>query len=266
MRTNFLRFSQIVAIIFYFTFSIYAQDAAVSDPAAEEIIKKAVAKLGGERYLNVKSQITRGKFSVIKSGTVSSFQSFIDVMVYPDKERTDFKGGGSKTVQVNTGQNGWVFDGDMEMIKDQTDVQVANFKRGIRTSLDNLLRGHWRGQAIVRYAGKRQASLGKRNDVIELIYNDGFKVEFEFAADDATPAKAIYSRINLADEEVKEEDRYAQFIMTGGIATPYIIDRTTNGQPSSRINVESVEFNKNIPNEIFEKPSNIKAFKKDLKL
>jgi hypothetical protein len=238
---------------------------AINDKAAA-VIAKAVQSLGGERYLNVRTQVGKGKFSVLRDGGVVSFQSFVDVIVFPDKERTEFRGGGSRITQVNTGDTGWIFDGDQELIKVQTDVQVANFKQAIRTSLDNLLRGYWKGEAEVSYVGKRPATLGKRNEVVKLVYKDGFTVEFEFAADDGLPQKAIYMRKNVDGEDIKEEDRYAQFIDINGIKAPFIIDRHTDGKPSSRINYESIEFNKNIPESIFLKPSNAKSAKKNLDL
>ena len=176
---------------------------------AEEIINKAVQRLGGERYLKVTSQVSRGRFSVIRDGVIVSFQSFIDVIVYPDKERTEFKGNKNKFVQTNVGSTGWTFDSDYELIKVQTDAQIENFHRGIRVSLDTLLRGGWKGKGQIEYAGKRQASLGKRNDVVRLKYEDGLTIDFEFA-DDGTPMKASYKKANAEGEETTEEDRYAQ--------------------------------------------------------
>ena len=246
---------------------VNAVDAQTPAPSsqAEAVFQKAVRNLGGEKYLNVKSQIGRGKFSIFKDNVLVSFQNFVDVIFFPDKERTEFKGGSGRTVQVNVGDAGWVYDGETEKVKEQNDAQVQNFKQGIRTSLDNLLRGKWRGEAEMSYIGKRAATLGKRNDVIKLTYKDGFVVEFEFAADDGLPMKAIYRRTNSDNEDVKEEDRYAQFVDIAGVRTPFIIDRFTNGVPSSRINYESVEFNKAIPDSVFAKPSNPKEAKKDMK-
>ncbi|MEP7038944.1 MAG: energy transducer TonB [Acidobacteriota bacterium] len=236
------------------------------DEKAEAIIKKAVENLGGEKYLNAKSQIGRGKFSSLSAGTIASFQNFIDVIVFPDKERTEFKSGGSKTVQTNFGKNGWIFDGDALTIKDQTEEQINNFKRGVRTGLDNLLRGNWRKEGTkLDYVGRRQASLGKRNDVVKLTFDDDFTVEFEFS-DEGVPMKSIYKRTNADNEEIKEEDRYAQFVDIGGIKTPFIIDHYSNDAHTSRINFESVEFNKPVSDSIFTKPSNVKDLKKDLKL
>ena len=233
---------------------------------AEEILQKAVKSLGGSNYVQIKTQIGRGKFSTIREGAVISFQTFVDVLVFPDKERTEFKGGGSRTVQVNTGSTGWVYDGDQDLIKVQNAGQIANFKRGIQTSLDNLLRGYWKGNADLAYIGKRPATLGKRNDVVKLTYKDGFAVEFEFASDDGLPQKAIYKSKGADDEDGTEEDDYAQFLDIGGVKSPFIIDRVVGGKPSSRINYESLDFNKPIPDSIFAKPATTKELKKDMKL
>jgi hypothetical protein len=251
-----------IALIFLVSF---AASQTQPDDRAQTIVAKAVKIMGGDRYLQVRSQVGRGRYSIIRENSVVSSQTFLDVIVFPDKERTEFKSGGSKTIQTNSGKSGWIFDSDAESIRDQNDAQVENFRRGIRVSLDNLLRGYWKGEAELSYVGKRSATLGKRNDVIKLTYKDGFIIEFEFA-DDGTPAKAIYKRISADNSEVTEEDRYAQFIEIGGITTPFIIDRFTNGAQNSRINYETVEFNKTIPDAIFSKPSNLKELKKDLKL
>lgn len=259
MKTVSLIAMSFIAVVFVST------TTAQSKPDAQSIVSKAVQIMGGDRYLQVKTQIGRGRFSVIRENMVASSQIFMDVIVFPDKERTEFRSGGSKTIQTNSGKTGWIFDSDAESLRDQNVDQVENFRRGVRVSLDNLLRGYWKGEAELSYVGRRPATLGKRNDVIKLTYNDGFVIEFELA-DDGTPAKAIYKRKAVDDSEVTEEDRYAQFIDVGGIKSPFIIDRFTNGAQNSRINYETIEFNKPVQDAIFSKPSNLKELKKDLKL
>lgn len=229
------------------------------------VIDRAVSALGGQRYLNVTSQVSRGKFSLMRDGGVVSFQSFLDIIVFPDKERTEFKTGGSRSVQVNVGDTGWIYDNDVEVIKDQTEVQLASFKRGIRTSIDHLLRGGWKGDAELSYVGRRAATLGKRNEVVKLKYSDGFEVEFEFAVDTGLPQKAVYTRIAQGGEMTVEEDRYAQYVDNAGIRSPFIIDRYTDGKQASRINFESIEYNRRIPDSVFKKPANVKEAKKDVR-
>ena len=101
---------------------------------------------------------------------------------------------------------------------------------------------------------------------MKVTYKDGLVVEYEFASEDGLPQKGMHSRMNGDNEEIKEVDRYAQFIDVGGIKTPFIIDRFTDGVQTSRINYQTVEYNKTIPDSIFDKPANVKEVKKDLKL
>ncbi len=266
---NFL-ISFCAVLVLFAQESVNAQDNVEPEPQprtaeAEAVLKRAIATLGGDRYLRVKTQIGRGRYSILRDGSIISFQSFYDVLVYPDKNRTDFKSGGVKTVQTNAGGSGWVFDGNLEVIRDQTDAQLANFKRGTRVSIDYLLRGHWRGSAELNYIGQRAATLGKRNDVVKLTYEDSFEVEFEFS-DEGLPQKALYHRIGGGGEMIPEEDRYAQFIEVSGIKAPFIIDRFSQGVQMSRINYESVEYNKRVPDDIFNKPATPRAFRRDLRL
>jgi len=237
-----------------------------SDEKAVALIKRAVENLGGERYLQVKSQIGRGKYSILRDGVLISFQTFVDVIVFPGKERTEFKVAGAKTVQTNVADSGWIFDGAAQVINVQNKEQIENYRRGIRTSLDNLLRENWQKDSGVKLqsAGRRQAGLGKRNDVVKLIFADGFTVDFEFS-DDGMPVKSIYKRKNSDGEDVTEEDRYAQFIEVQGIKTPFIVDHFQNNKQTSRVNYESVEFNKSISDQIFAQPKTVKELKKDLK-
>jgi len=233
---------------------------------AEAIIKKAIDALGGQNYLQIRSQIGRGKFSLMREGRMVSFQSFTDVIVYPDREITEFKERGIKNIQANAGSGGWYFDGAVETLTDQTATQIEGFKRSMRTNIDNFLRGVWRGKdAQLSYVGRRVASLGKRNDVVKLAFEDGFSVEFEFS-DEGMPMKSVYSRFTAEKKEIIEEDRFAQFREIQAVQTPFIVDHFTDGVHVSRVNYETVEFNKAIPDSVFQKPADIKALKKDLKL
>jgi hypothetical protein len=122
----------------------------------------------------------------MKDGVTVSFQSFTDVIVFPDKERTDFKGGGGRSIQTNVGIRAGPSTTKPKSSKCRRKADPG-FKHGIRTSLDNLLRGKWRNEAKLTYIGKRPATLGRRNDVVRLIYDDGLAVEFEFSADEGFP-------------------------------------------------------------------------------
>jgi hypothetical protein len=234
---------------------------------AEAILKRAIEKVGGEKYLQAMSLYAKGAFSQFKDGASTGYSNFTDIIVFPDTERTDFKTGGYRTTQVNRGDGGWIFGEDTRSVTNQTKAQIDDFKRSIKVSLDHLLRGAWRTEGgKLSYVGRRPATLGHRNEVIKLTFGEDFWVEFEFAAEDGLPAKAIYERKNSEGEKALEEDHYAQFVNVQGIFAPFVIDHFRDGKQISRINYNVVEYNKQIPMNIFDKPADFKEGKKDLKL
>jgi hypothetical protein len=241
--------------------------APKSDEKAEQILQKAIQSVGGDAYLRVQTVTAHGFFTEYPGGAPGVPVKFIDYISYPDRERTEFTGGGNHIIQTNDKTQGWLFDGAAKTLKDQTAKQVEDFRTGMRTSMENVLHGWWRQDgATLSYVGRREATLGRRNETIKLTYPDGFWIEYEFAAIEGTPAKVIYKRkIQNPDteqmEEFTEEDRLFKLIAFGGVSAPLVIDHFRNGVQSSRINYESIEFNKPIAESLFAKPANIKAIK-----
>lgn len=234
---------------------------------AEQIVQGALKAVGGDRYLQVKTQIGRGLFTEYRDGVSGLPIKFVDYIAYPDKERTEFTGGGARTIQTNFRGGGWIYDGAALTLKDQTAQQLEEFKLVTRVTVENLLHGWWREQgATLSYAGRREAAIGRRNETVRLTYADGFWVDYEFAADDGMPAKVLYQRKknNRDTEEVeviKEEDRLHKLITLDGVTAPFIIDHYRNGTQTSRIAYETVEYNKPIADSLFAKPANVKAIK-----
>lgn len=233
-----------------------------TDDKAEQILKRAVEALGGASYMNIRTVIGRGQFTPFKDGASQLPLSFIDYIVYPDHERTEFKGGGVRNIQTNTGDSGWIYDGAGRTIKDMTPEQVEDFRLALRTSVENLLRGGWRaGGARLSYVGRREAGIGRRNETVRLTYPDGMIVDFEFGAKDALPAKVVYQRKDAEGNQMPEEDRMAQYIAVGSINAPFVIDHFRAGVQTSRINYESIQFNAPIADSLFTRPANAKAVK-----
>ena len=228
---------------------------------------RAIEVLGGPNYLNVKSVIGKGFFTPFADGTSQLPTRFLDYIVYPDRERTEFTSLGIKSIQTNTGDSGWTFDGAVKKLSDQSPTQVEEFKRSMRTGMENLLRGWWQkeGGKIV-YIGRREAGLAKRNETIRLTYPNGFWIEYEFGARDGLPAKVIYKRMrknpDTGDQvEVTEEDQLLKFITVDGVTAPWVIDHFIDGHQTTRINYESLQYNQPIADALFTKPTDVKKIK-----
>lgn len=242
-------------------------DQPSNDAKAEAIIKNAIAAVGGDAYLNVHSVVGRGFFTTYQDGASLLPTRFLDYIVFPDKERTEFTTQGVRVINTNTGATGWLYDGATKSLHDLKPAQIEDFKRAMRTSVENVLRGWWRKEgAALSYVGRREAGLAKRNETVRVTYPDGFWIEFEFGAKDALPAKVIYKRTRTkADseetEEITEEDRLAKPITLSGVTAPFVIDHYIDGKQTSRINYESIEYNRPLPDSLFAKPASAKSVK-----
>lgn len=239
-----------------------ALPAGTADEKSEQVIAKAVAALGGARYLNVTSVTSNGNFTAYLEGQAGPFYSFADYILYPDSERTEFKKSGVRNVQANTGTTGWTFAGDVKVIKEMNADQVRDFQWYVlRTSFENLLRGGWKKEgATVKHVGRREAGLGRRNEALRLLYPDGFLVEFEFAPD-GLPAKVSYTKKDPEGVEGKEEDRLAQWVDFDGIKAPMIVDHYREKVQTSRVNYVAIVFNKPMAASFFARPASSKDIK-----
>ena len=238
-----------------------------STEKAEGIIKRGIEALGGSAYLGVQNVVGRGFYTAFQDGMSQLPTRFLDYIVFPDKERTEFTTSGVRVVQTNAGATGWIYDGATKSLNDQKPAQIEDFKRSMRTSIENVLRGWWRREgATLSYVGRREAGLAKRNETVRVTYPDGFWVEYEFGAKDGLPAKVIYKgsrTVGDSDEteETTEEDRLAKPVTIAGVTATFVVDHFINGKQTSRINYESIEFNRPLADSLFAKPENAKAVK-----
>ena len=262
---------KVLVLVLVICLGSFASSAQTSTPAVDEkskeIIDRAIKVLGGANYLNIQTAIGKGFYTGFKDGTAQIPSRFLDYLVYPDRERTEFTQFGIKTIQTNTGDTGWMFDGAVKKLSDQTPTQVAEFKRVMRTSFENLLRGWWQKEGgKVVYVGRREAGLAKRNETIRLTYPNGVWIEYEFGARDGFPAKILYKRIrkdpDSGDEvETTEEDQILRYVENQGVNAPWVIDHFINGKQVTRINYESVQYNQKIDDALFAKPVDVKKIK-----
>jgi hypothetical protein len=240
--------------------------AAEADERAEAIIKRAVESMGGAVYLNVRTVVGRGNYTPYANGVPGDIVAFVDYYAFPYRERTEFRSRGVRSIQTNVGADadatGWIFDGLAKSLNDMKPAQIEDFRFTTRTSVDNLLRGWWRKEgAKLTYVGRREAGLARRNEAVRLTYPDGFAVDYEFGARDGLPAKVSYKRKNKEGEEQAEEDRFPRHLTFAGVTLPFVIDHYRAGVQTSRINFDTVEFNRPLPDDLFAKPAGMKASK-----
>ena len=254
-----------VAVLLGLVLTIQAQDE--SDAAkAEALFRGAVQARGGEAYVKVRTLIGRGLYTAFEKGISGNPSEFIDYLVYPDRERTEFGKGDHKFIQTNAGDSGWIYDATQKMIREQTEEQKKNFKQGQRYDLDNLLRHGWQepGAKLV-YVGRREIWRNTFSEAVRVEFADGFAVTVHFDPRAKLPLMVEYkAEYKNEDDEVKTGEnqvRFFRWIDYGGIQFPTVQDFFRDGKQTARVNYETVSFNATVPDKLFVKPSNLKEVK-----
>jgi hypothetical protein len=228
-----------------------------------ELIKQAVQARGGERFLSFTNIMANGMYTPFQKGLSQLPIQFVDWIVYPDKERTEFGKGKKKdrNIQVNVGKTGWIYDGEAETLKDQTDKQIQDHLDGLEFDIDRLLRAAAKGDGVeAGYAGREETRPGERADAISIRLKSDRTAYLLLDPQTHLPMSLSYERTG-DDGLVKHEIRYNQYVDYDGVQFPNIVDYYRDSVQTARINIQSIKLNTPVNDELFAKPANAKAIK-----
>ena len=233
-----------------------------NDPAkAEALIRAAIQARGGDAYLKIRTAVSHGQYTPFDKGVSTVPRAFVDYIFYPDRERTEFDKGDRKYIQTNAGNEGWIYDAGQKMIRPQTEEQVKDFKQGLRADLDYLLRQGWQepGTKLI-YIGRREVQHNVFSEAIRIDFADGYSVMLHFDSRTKLPMLCEYKK--TSEEGTSQYQLwYFSWLDYGGIKAPRIQDLYRDGKQISRVNVETVTFNTEVPDKLFIKPASIKEVK-----
>jgi hypothetical protein len=245
----------------------WAQRADPRDPKNEQVgidlVKAAIAARGGEAYLKFKTLYASGTYSPYDKGISTGSKPFLNWIVYPDRDRTEFGKGKKKDriIQVNSGTGGWIYDGDAETLKDQSPKQVSDFLEGLDYDLDHLLRGGWQQEGVkVRFYGREETRPGERADVVEIKLSEAKAIYLMLDRYTKLPMSLSYEKTE-GRNLIKREVRFFQYVAYGGIKFPNIVDFYRDGVQDTRLNYQNVQTDAAVPEELFTKPASAKLIK-----
>lgn len=257
-----LRLSIFFLIIASLIPAAFAQEQAENDSAkAEALIREVINKRGGDAYLKVGTMVSRGTYTPFEKGASGSPQSFVDYIVYPGKERTEYDKGNNKFIQSNSETANWVYDAKQKMIRDQKDEQIKQFQQNARYDLENLLKVASRQSGVkLIYLGRREAWRGTFSEAVRIEFTDGGSAILHI---DPRAKMPLMTEYKLITEEgtVNNESRYYRWVDYNGIQYPTLIDFYRDGKQSARVSFDSIDLNVNIPDKLFAKPENVKEVK-----
>ena len=239
-----------------------AQDGDEKDPArAAGLVRDAIKARGGDAFLSIRSMVSRGQYTGYEKGVSGNPAIFVDYVVYPGRERTEFGKGDSKVIQTNSETANWVYEAIQKMIRDQTEDQVKGFQQSLRYDLDNLLRtaANQKGVKLV-YLGRREAWKNTFSEAVRVDFDDGGSAVLHFDSHTNLPLMTEYKTVT-AEGTVNNEARFHRWVDFGGIQFATFQDYYRDGKQSARVSFDTVTFNEAVPDKLFAKPASIKEVK-----
>ncbi len=242
--------------------AVAAQEPDENDPAkAAALVRDAVAARGGEAFLKISTVESHGQYTPFEKGVSGDPAPFVDYIVYPGRERTEFGKGDSKFIQTNSETANWVYDASQRMIRDQKEEQVRIFQQGARYDLDNLLRtASMQAGVKLAYLGRREVWRNTFSEALRVDFADGGTATLHFDPRSKLPLMVEYKTVGEAGT-FNNEVRYFRWVDVNGIKFPTIQDSYRNGKQTARVSFDTVSFNVSVPDKLFAKPSNIKEVK-----
>ncbi len=239
-----------------------AQEQDENDPAkAAALVRAAVAARGGEAYLKITTVVSRGQYTPYEKAVSGDPIAFVDYVVYPGRERTEFDKGDSKFIQTNSEVSNWVYDAKQKMIRDQKDDQVKQYQQGARYDLDALLRAASKQAGLkLVYLGRREAWRNTFSEAVRVEFNDGGSATLHFDPRSKLPLMIEYKTVGETGT-VNNEVRFYRWIDFSGIQFPTFQDFYREGKQTARVSFDTVTFNESIPDKLWAKPLSIKEVK-----
>ncbi len=211
----------------------------------QDILDKAVQKLGGAAYMDVKDIETHGRYFQFQRGELIGGDFFSDYLKFPDKQRTEF-GEDRKTARVNNGSEGWNIN-DKE-VDEQLGEQIEVFWEEFKVSLDYLMRFViGKEKTTLQYVGREIIDF-KRVDILEIRDEDRTRINLFIERESGLLMKKTMRRL---DDPAIHEEVYSNYHEIQNVLTPLLINRYTDGMKTMEIRFDEVAYNTGIADRVF---------------
>lgn len=253
-------------------------DPDQSSAKAKQLIRQAIAALGGATYVNALESECDGRVAQMDRGGGVMGYSIVDTYWhYPDKSRTEYvvkttKGGlfavlwgnlpikGGLFIQLFNGDRGWTMD--KGGVNEADSVVVAEFQAATKRQIHNLLVNRVNEEGVfVRYAGLGVADL-REVEWVEFTDPEGRMVRLALEHGTHLPLRTV---VTTPNEEMHDTDEdvtiYSNYREIQGVQTPMQTTREHNGRRTHQIFYNSCRNSPNLPADFFTEESLQKRFK-----
>jgi len=222
---------------------------------ARALLDQAIQALGGQAFLTIHDMQTQGRTYTFYHGRPTSngilFSRFVE---YPDKERIELTQQ-RDVAYVYTVNKGFeiTYKGPRALEKKDLD----DYLRRRRLSLESVLRTWPNDPAVAFFYDGRALAGNLPAEQITLINAQNEAISLFFDLETHLPIKKTYKWRDPVDKERNiEEELFDNYRLVQGVMTPWGFTRYYNGDMQNQRFVNSVRYNQDLNQDMFDPNSN----------
>ena len=221
-------------------------------PKAQQLLNHAIQALGGQAFLDFKTISTTGRIFAFSSGHMGRVEPFKNTYQPPDKRRLTI-GKGKPVILINNGSQAWE-QGQYGLVH-QLPGLVHQWNVANRYGLDNLFRSLIREKGVLILDHGVDFVANRPVYVIEIFTAENVRVRLDLHKTNYLPLRVSYQLQNPATQEEEDYlDEYNGYQNFDGIMTPMNIVREMDGERTSAIYRDKVNYNQALPPNYFQPP------------
>ena len=216
---------------------------------ARALLDQAIEALGGEAFLNLKSEKMEGRVYSFRRDQLTGLATFVSYTRYPDQQREEY-GKNKETIMVYSGDQGWEID--IHGVKPVPEEEME-FRRE-RRSMGAFYILRYRLQEpgiLLEYAGRDL--LGTQAvDVVNFIDADNRVATFYLDRLTHLPVRVTWIRRDpKTRQRIEEEEILSNYFTGQGVTAPRQITRQRHGAKIFEAFVQKVYYNLPLPDSLF---------------
>jgi hypothetical protein len=252
--------------------AIIAASAETNQERGKRIVDEAVAALGGDNFLRMQDRVESGRaysFYREELNGLSIAKIYTRYLIRPEppvpgfigvREREAF---GKKEDSAVILADGKGYDISFRGARPLPDDRLERFKESTLRNVFYILRQRLGEPGLIMDFRGTGVVENQSVDIVDITDADNRVVTVYFGHVTHLPAKQVtYRRDPQTKDRVEEVTRYSKYRDVGGVTWPYDIQRERDGEKIYQMYSDSVAVNKDLTDNLFTLPADMKILKK----
>ena len=243
--------------------------AETAQERGKRVVDEAVQALGGAAFLHMEDRVESGRAYAFDGKELSALSIAKIYTRYlapvPGKvemrEREVFGKDEASGAELFTEDNAWeiTFHGARPL----DDLRIAAYKDSTLRNVFYILRQRLGEPGLMFYSEGSDVFENEQVEVVDITDADISTVTVYFSKTSKLPVRQVYRRRNPEFKDFDTEVTiYAKYHNVNGVQWPFNIRRERNGEKIYEMFSESVEIDKNLADNLFTLPANVKLLPK----